>query len=403
MNTDANNVILNMPFDESDGSAIAYDYSQSRADGQVFGAGFVAGKNGNAIRFTGGDTCEIENGIIPDLAMEFSLLMWVQAGEMECGSTDKLTWLLNFQGLENYIEVPVSVKPGTWFSLALTHRGSEFDFYVNSSLIQTVNNADALLGISLNQDYYGGEYGFGLLDDVKCYNVALSQNEIISELSISKVQAYRLDGVDFKEYGVYVSDSEGVVNRPKLKNMATVSWDNYHGDSVDLQHKFYEPREITLSCFIKAESKNDFIAKLTAFERLFDNPGTTRLVIDVHTIKPLIYEVYCKDEISVAKKWNDDLMVGMFKLKLIEPEPLKRVLKHMRLGDATKTCTITLTTTKLVNIYWGDGSVDYDISGENLTVSHEYTQNGDYFPVVTGCIDEISSFTTNSIVVWNRL
>jgi hypothetical protein len=400
---DSNNVILNLPFDESAGAAIAYDYSKSRADGQVIGATFVAGKNGNAIKFTGSDTCEVSNNIMPNMAMEFSMLLWVQGSEVESGTPKKMIWLLNFQGLENYVEIPIEAKSGTGFSLGLTRKGSVFNFYVNSSLIQTVNNAGTLRGVSLNQDYYGGDYGLGLLDDVKFYNVALSQSDIISELSNSKIQAYRLDGVDFKKYGVYVSDSEGVVSRPKLKNMATVSWDNYHGESVDLQHKFYEPREITLSCFIKANSKNDFITKVSTFEHLFDNSGTNRLVIDVHPIKPLIYEVYCKDEIAVSKKWNDELMVGTFKLKLIEPEPVKRILKHIRVSEATKTCTITLTTQKFVNIYWGDGMVDFDVSGENLTISHNYAQNGDYFPIVTGCIDEISMFTTNAIVVWNKL
>jgi hypothetical protein len=400
---DSNNVILNLPFDESAGSTIAYDYSKSRADGQVIGATFVAGKNGNAIKFSGDDTCEVSNNIMPDMEMEFSMLMWVQTSSIECGTPKKLIWFLNFQDFENYVEIPIETKPGTWISLGLTRRDSVFNFYVNSSLIQTVNNAGTLIGVSLNQDYYGGEYGLGLLDDVKVYNVALSQSDIISELSSSKVQAYRLGGVDFKEYGVYVSDSDGVVSRPKLKSMATVSWDNYHGESIDLQHKFYEPREITLSCFIKANSKSGFITKVSTFEHLFDNPGTNRLVIDIHPIKPLIYEVYCKDEIAVSKKWNDELMVGTFKLKLIEPEPVKRILKHIRVDEATKTCIITLTTQKLVNIYWGDGLVDYDISGENLTVTHNYTKNGDYFPMITGCIDEISEFTTNAIVVWNKL
>lgn len=96
-------------------------------------------------------------------------------------------------------------------------------------------------------------------------------------------------------------------------------------------------------------------------------------------------------------------MVGAFDLKLVEPEPVKRILKHMRVGESTKTCTITLTTTKLINVYWGDGNVDYDISGESLAISHVYEANGDYFPVITGCIDEISSFTTNAIVVWSKL
>lgn len=400
---DSNSLILNMPFDESNGSNIAYDYSKNRADGQVFGASFVAGKNGNAIKFRGSDTCEIEKSIITNMAIDFSMLMWVQSSIIDCGSPQKFIWLLNFSGMNNYIEVPIEAKPGTWFSLAMTRRGSIFNFYVNTSLIKTITSTSALQGVSLNQDYYGGNYGLGLLDDVKFYSVALTQNDLIDALSNSKQQAYILDGVDLKEYGVYVSDSKGVVNRPKLKEMAKVSWDNYHGEAVDLQHKFYEPREITLSCFIKASSKNDFITRVSKFGQLFDARGTQRLVIDVHPIKPLIYEVYCQDEINVAKKWNDELMVGTFDLKLIEPEPVKRILKHIRVGDSTKTCTITMTTAKMVNIYWGDGTVDYDVSGTAITLSHVYETNGDYFPVITGCIDEITDFTTNAIVVWNKL
>lgn len=400
---DANSIIFQMPFDESDGALIAYDYSQNRADGSVVGAHFVTGKNGNAISFGGDDYCEVSKNIFPNMNTEFSILAWVQGRESECGSPQKMIWVLSFSGLNNFVEVPIEAKPGSWFSLAVTRRGSTFNFYVNSQLIKTVNNSGALQGISLNQDYYGGEYGFGLLDDVKIYKAALLQADLINELSSGKQQAYLLDGVDFKTFGVYVSGSDGILNRPKLKAPASLSWDNYHGESVDLMHKFYESREITLSCFVKAESKMDFIKRVSEFEAQFDKKGTNRLVIDVHPIKPLIYEVYCKDAIEITKEWSDELMVGTFKLKLIEPEPVKRVLKHIRISDATRTCTITLTTSKLVNVYWGDGEVDYDISGDKKTITHNYTQNGDFFPVITGCIEEITDFNTNAIVVWERI
>ena len=105
----------------------------------------------------------------------------------------------------------------------------------------------------------------------------------------------------------------------------------------------------------------------------------------------------------MTKEWSDTLMVGTFKLKLVEPEPVKRVMKHIRIGESTKTCTVKLTSSKYLNIYWGDGKVDYDVCGENLTINHEYASNGDYFPVVTGCIDEITSFETNAIVVWEKI
>lgn len=401
MNTE--NIIFQMPFDESDGALTAYDYSSSRADGVVDGAHFVAGKNGNAISFAGNDTCEVSKSILPNLGVDFTILAWVQPGERTAGSPAKLIWLINFDGLENFIDFEVETKPGSWYSVALVKRGTTYNFYVNSSLLKSVTKSGTPVGISLNQDCYSGNYGFGLLDDVKMFNVALSQADLMDEVSNVKNIAYLVDGVDFKTWGVFVSGSEGILNRPKLKALTSLSWDNYHGESVDLMHKFYEPREITLSCFIKAETKIDFITRLAEFERQFDKQGTQRLTIDVHPVKPLIYEVYCKDAIEVTKEWNDELMVGTFKLKLVEPEPVKRMLKHIRVSDDTRRCTITLTSRKYVNIYWGDGTVDYDISGEKRTITHDFTTNGDFFPLITGCIDEISDFETNAIVVWNKL
>lgn len=397
------NIIFHMPFDESDGSAIAYDYSSNRADGVVAGAHFVGGMNGNAISFAGSDTCEVSKNVLPNLGVNFSMSMWVQNGECDDGSPQRFIWMLNFSGYKNYVEIPIEAKAGTWFTLALVKRGNVYQFYVNSSLIKEVVKTGTLLGVSLNQDFYGGDYGFGLLDDVKIYNVALSCDEIINELSSSKQQAYSVDGHDFKEYGIYVSSSDGLLNRPKLKDPMSVTWDNYHGQSVDLAHKYYDTREITLSCFCKAESKLDFIKKINDFQRLFDKNGTNRLVVDVHPVKPLVYEVYCTDAIEVEKEWNNYLMVGTFKLKLKEPEPVKKVLKYIRVGESTKTCTITLTSAKYLNIYWGDGKVDYDIAGTDLHITHDYADNGDYFPVITGCIDEITSFVTNAIVVWERI
>lgn len=402
---DSNNIILQLPFDESNGATVAYDYSQSRADGVVNGATFTQGRNGNAIRFAGdGSTCEVSPAIITNFATNWSMLMWVQSLQVDCGTPKKVIWLLNFAGENNFVEVPIEITPGSWYSLALTHSiTGEYNIYVNSSLVQTIRRNDSLVGVSLNQDYYGSDGALGLLDDVVFYKVALTQQDLIEELSNTKNQAYLLDGVDLKEYGVYVSGSNGVVSRPKLKTPASINWDNYHGTMVDLNHKFYENREISLSCFIKADSKNDFVDKVTAFEHLFDAPGLHRLVVDVHPIKPLIFNVYCQDVIDVQKTWNDELMVGTFTLKLIEPEPVKRVLKHIRVSDSTKTCNIKLTSKKYLNVYWGDGTADYDVQGTDVAISHDYQVNGDYFPVICGCVDEITSFETNAIVVWQKL
>lgn len=399
------NLVLNLPFDESDGSAKAYDYSQSRADGAVEGANFVPGKNGNAISFGGYDTCTVEDATITTLSQNFTILAWAQGATVETGSPKKMVWILNFSGLENYVEIPFDVTPGAWYSVALVRLGNAYTAYVNQQAVQTITKSGTLVGVSLNQDWYGGEYGKGLLDDVKIYTTALTVADLIDEHVAAKKVKYTVDGVDFANFGVYVSGSEGVLNRPKLKTPASVSWDNYHGDAVDLSHKFYESREITLSCFLKATSKVEFIRKLTAFEQAFDTVGTNRLVIDVHPTKPLIYEVYCKDAIEVTKDWDDALMVGTFKLKLVEPEPVKKVLKHISKGTGAQSdsCRITVATTKRLNIYWGDGKVTYDVEGSGTTNFHQYKEAGEYYPVVTGCIDEISFFDTNAIIVWEKI
>lgn len=399
---DANSLILHLPFDEKNGSTIAYDYSQSRADAALYSSSFSSGQSGNAIGFRQGAYAEVTKPTLEDLSEPFALTFYIRPIHIEAGSTDSFVWLLNLSNgdpIEYEVQLPLEV----WTHLALTHQDGEFVFFVDGREAYRTTSDAQLLGLSLNQGYYGGDYSCCLLDDFRMYNKVLTDTELLQNMTGQSKNTYTIDGVDFKEYGVYVSDSDGILNRPKLKPLASISWDNYHGEDVDLNHKYYEAREITLSCFIKARDKMDFLTKVTAFEQLFDSRGLHRLVIDVHPTKPLIYEVYCKDEIGLSKKWNDGLMVGTFKLKLVEPQPVKRVLKHIRVLDNTKTCSITLSTHKFVNIFWGDGTVDEDVSGQNITVSHDYAESGEYYPVITGCIDEIEAFRTNAIVVWNKL
>lgn len=396
------NIILNLPFDEPDGSTTAYDYSASRADGVVSGANFVGGKSGNAIQFNGPDTCKISKPVL-NLNSEFSIFAWVKGLFLEAGSPKKLIWLLNFNSGDSYVEIPIELSPDLWVNTALTRKGSSFQVYVNTGLVQTITNAGTLAGVSLLQDYYGGEYGKGCIDDFKVYNVALTQAEIVESMENIKQLVYSIDGINFKKYDVFVADSPGLLDRPKAKKPFSATWDNYHGDAVDLRKKYLESRDITLSCFIKANGKNDFATKVVNFLQLFDKPGSQRLMVDIHPTKPLVYQVYCEDSVNIKKTWNDELMVGTFDIKLKEPEPVKKVLKHMRIGTSTKTCSIKLTTDKLVNIFWGDGTSDFDVYGENRTITHDYEENGEYFIVITGDIDEIKSLTTNAIIVWNKL
>lgn len=209
---------------------------------------------------------------------------------------------------------------------------------------------------------------------------------------------YYLDGVDLTTYGVYISESNGLLSRPKPKAIPTQSWANYHGEVSDLSKKYYEARKIVLDCFIKATSKEDFLTKMTNFLQVFDASGTRRLMVTVDPAKPLLYEVYLSSGIEPKKKWSDSTMVGTFTIELTEQSPIKRVVKVV--GTSL---TITITTTKMVDIYWGDGSVTYDVSGTTQAKSHTYGSSGTYYAIVAGPIDEITSLTTTGTVLWTKL
>lgn len=214
---------------------------------------------------------------------------------------------------------------------------------------------------------------------------------------------YYLNGVDLRTYGVSISESEGLISRPKAKAPLRQSWQNYHGEVIDLSTKYYEPRKITFHCFMKGSSNTDFITKMNTFLAVLDTPGSKRLMVNVDSSAPLLYEVYLEDQINPKKKWSAGSVVATFTLTFIEHSPVKKALKHIRTSEATKTATITLTSDKLVDIYWGDGTVTYDVYGTNQTVTHDYAANGTFYILVTGCIDEITSLTSNATVVWNKL
>jgi len=217
---------------------------------------------------------------------------------------------------------------------------------------------------------------------------------------------YKIDDIDLKDYNVFVSASDGLLSRPKPKKNISVEWSDYNGSVVDLSKKLYEAREIELDCFIKSDSQAEFVSKCNAFLSVFDKVGTRRLEVYVNaetTPKPLVFEVYSTDSIEVSKKWNSNLMVGSFKLKLSEPEPIKKVFKYTRTNDANKTVSITFTSAKLLNIYWGDGSHLFDANGTAQTITHDYANNGTFYIVITGNIDEITSLTSTGVLVWNKL
>ena len=197
---------------------------------------------------------------------------------------------------------------------------------------------------------------------------------------------YKLNGTDFRDYGVYVSKSDGLFDRPAVK---------LDDGNMDFKKAYISSREITLSCFIKALGEEQFIGRMCGFLKLLKVDALSFLAIQVGTIV-LPYLVYCAESIEVDKEWSGHLMVGTFKLKLREPEPVKRVIA------ANGSCTINMYTPKAVNIYWGDGNFAADVIGD-ISVRHDYDSVAEHYIIVTGDIDCIDNFSTDGIIIHSKI
>lgn len=209
---------------------------------------------------------------------------------------------------------------------------------------------------------------------------------------------YSLDGVDFKSLQVEVVSSSGLFCKPQDKEPLTVDWFNEHGQQCNISAKRYGEREITLECYIWATSYASFNTLVNAFIKLISASGTHRLRV-YYGGNPLVYEVYHPSQMDINTEWNGDRMVGTFTLKLVEPEPVKRVIK------ASGTARITIASDNIAHIYWGDGSHTFDVSGggTSQTVSHTYSTSGNFEIIITCETSGITTFSHNGTLIWSRL
>ena len=401
------NLILDLPFDEAAGSTTAYDYAQNRHDAAISGgADFVAGKQGNCINFEGTGKAAIEANLLT-LSGNFTILAWVKANAYPDGySGQQIGLFCNTATLDGAQVLWMDKPSDDWNLFAIRKQGNEVSLLLDMQTVGTVTLSSTLTGIALLQDIYGTEYAYADLDEVRFYDTVLTDEEIEQELKNTPQLEYYLDGTNLRDFGIRVESSSGVLDLPKLKTPTSNDWADYHGKVIDLTDKRFEEREITLNCWLKASGKMDFTERVNKLYDVFRQDGTQRLMISIHPTKPLVYEVYCEDGIAPSKKWHDDKMIGTFTLKLKEPDPVKRVVRHWRTGSGTQTLSIALKSDKMVNIYWGDGSADYDVYGDRTgsnAITHTYTDNGIYYAIVGGVIEEIEDFSTNGIIVWSRL
>ena len=100
------------------------------------------------------------------------------------------------------------------------------------------------------------------------------------------------------------------------------------------------------------------------------------------------------DDVQLNKTFKDGKMVGIFTLKLIEPNPIKKVLRvngnmlHLSYNSKFET-----------EISYGNG--EKDIAYSNASLSKVLPSGS--IVVIAGNIENISNLITDAEVLWERL
>ena len=176
-----------------------------------------------------------------------------------------------------------------------------------------------------------------------------------------------INGKYFKDYGVHISQSDGLFDILKIKNLEKKDWKEYHGHSINLDVKKTEARTISLKGFIIGDDWKDMRDKFYSLFSELDKKGTQRYMIEPFGMTPLYYEVYRENDINLTKTFKDGKMVGIFDLQLIEPNPKKRILKV-----TTDEVDLKIIGETVAEIFWGNGTKT--LTNGNFFEKYNYTE-----------------------------
>lgn len=188
--------------DESTGT-IAYDNSGNGNNGTLMGNPVwrpQGGKFGGALEFSGkGDYVEISNEANFDINDQITISAWVNITDVPQEWTGIVTkgdsaWRLSTSFAKNvfhfgiarddYLNGQATVDSGQWHNVVCVYDGQEIRIYVDGKLDASmprtgpIGTNDYPVCIGENIELTGHCF-HGLIDDVRIYNYALSENEVV--------------------------------------------------------------------------------------------------------------------------------------------------------------------------------------------------------------------------------
>ncbi len=181
------------------------------------------------------------------------------------------------------------------------------------------------------------------------------------------------EAVDIREtYGVYVESATGLIGKPQLKTVDAFDWKYLHGTTPDLINRRYGDKEITLSCWMKAVSKQQLVERLDAFMRYFDHDDLLLMKVtwetdndnggllpNPHAAKGLFAIVWLKSCDIKPFKWHKGTNIVKFTMTFHDPYPVKRVYRYG--GAEGEGVEYDIVSDTEIDIFTEDGSAVYDI------------------------------------------
>jgi hypothetical protein len=197
---------------------------------------------------------------------------------------------------------------------------------------------------------------------------------------------WSINGRDFADFGINVQESKGVLDKLKPRERNSYTWAEYHGKQIDLSKPYYESREIELQCWLKASDSNRLTENFNSFLSLFDTKSTKRFTIEPFGNKEYAYEVLLNGPSELSKEFREGEMYGSFTLKLLEPNPIKKILK-----TTLDTFKLSYEIDSETEIFFGDGTKQTGRGNVSLTKDYSvpsYENSGLSLVSVSGVNDQ---------------
>lgn len=182
-------------------------------------------------------------------------------------------------------------------------------------------------------------------------------------------------------FKVHVEKTTGLIGKPSLKGTETFDWKYLHGTTPDLHNRRYQSKEITMSCWIEADSKQQLIQRYNAFIGYFTyddlifmkvtwsddmdyggsmpspNPWAVKGLYDLVWLKNVKVD---KQRVRKGKNYIQ------FTLVFEDPYPMKRV--YLYGGTELEGVNYDIVSDTEIDIYTSAGDCVYDILNEQGSI-----------------------------------